>query len=115
MKNIIQVIIKTTLVFLLSNLVVTLYFIYSYRSIIEVVDVQLITKIIKQFGFIISIPATILFVLIDTLLIRIMINKTNWTLYMARTIIFFALLYIMCLVFSIYIITSVLIDNPLAK
>ncbi|REC46152.1 hypothetical protein DRF67_15475 [Chryseobacterium pennipullorum] len=113
MKNVTQIISKTALVFLLSNLVVTVYFLYSYRSIIETVDVQLIARIIKQFGLIISIPATILFVLIDTLLVKVI--KTNWALYVTRTIIFLGVLYIMCLVFSIYIITSALIDNPLAE
>lgn len=113
MKNITQVIGKTLLVFLLSNLMVIIYFIYIYNSIIESVTIDLIVKIIKQFGLLISIPTTILFVLIDTVLIKMM--KNNWTLYLTRTIIFLGLLYIMCLVFSVYIITSALIDNPLAK
>lgn len=113
MKNITQVIGKTLLVFLLSNLMVTVYFIYSYSSIIESVNVELIVKIIKQFGLIISIPTTILFVLMDTILTKVI--KNIWALYLIRAIAFLGLLYIMCLVFSFYIITSALIDNPLAK
>ncbi|MBP2619636.1 hypothetical protein [Chryseobacterium jejuense] len=113
MKNITQVIGKTLLVFLLSNVMVTVYFIYSYSSIIESVNVELIVKIIKQFGLIISIPTTILFVLMDMILIKII--KNIWALYLIRIIAFLGLLYIMCLIFSVYIITSALIDNPLAK
>lgn len=113
MKNITQVIGKTLFVFLLANLMVIIYFIYSYSSIIESVNVELIIKIIKQFGLIISIPTTILFVLIDTILIKII--KNIWALYLIRAITFLGLLYIMCLVFSVYIITSALIDNPLVK
>ncbi|RXM50196.1 MULTISPECIES: hypothetical protein [unclassified Chryseobacterium] len=113
MKNITQVIGKTLLVFLLSNLMVIVYFIYIYSSIIESVNVELIVKIIKQFGLIISIPTTILFVLMDMIFIKII--KNNWTLYLIRIIAFLGLLYIMCLIFSVYIITSALIDNPLAK
>jgi len=113
MKNITQIISKTLFVFLLANLLIIIYFIYSYSSIIESVNVELIVRIIKQFGLIISIPATILFVLVDIVLVKII--KKNCALYLARAIIFLGLLYIMCFVFSAHIITSALIDNPLAK
>lgn len=113
MKNITQIISKVLFVFLLANLLVIIYFIFSYSSIIESVNTELIEKIIKQFGLIISIPTTILFVLIDTILIKII--KKIWALYLIRAIAFLGLLYIMCLIFSFYIITSALIDNPLAK
>ncbi|UHO37411.1 hypothetical protein H5J24_17090 [Chryseobacterium capnotolerans] len=113
MKNITQIISKALFVFLLANLLIIIYFIFSYSSIIESVNTELIEKIIKQFGLIISIPTTILFVLIDTILIKII--KKIWALYLIRAIAFLGLLYIMCLIFSFYIITSALIDNPLAK
>jgi len=111
MKNITQGIGKILLVFLIANLVVTTYFLFAYSPLVESIDLKLIVKIIKQFGLIISIPTSILFVLIDTVLIK-RITKT-WVLYVSRIIIFFGILYIMWLFFSIYLVASALIDNPL--
>jgi hypothetical protein len=111
MKNTTQNIGKILLVFFISNLVVTAYFFYVYNPLVESADLKLIVKIIKQYGLIISIPTSILFVLIDIILIKMI--KKNWILYVSRIIIFFGLLYLMWLFFSIYLIASALIDNPL--
>jgi len=111
MKSITQGIGKILLVFLIANLVVTAYFLFAYSPLVESINLKLIVKIIKQFGLIISIPTSILFVLMDIILLKKI--KKDWILYVSRIIIFLGLLYLMWLFFSIYLIASALIDNPL--
>ncbi|OAH74119.1 hypothetical protein AXA65_06835 [Chryseobacterium sp. FP211-J200] len=81
-----------------------------FSSSSESINLTVIFKIIKQFGLIISIPTTILFFMIDFLIQRI---KTKWILYLTRCIVFVVLMYLVNLFFSLFLISSALLDNPL--
>lgn len=104
-----QFFIKLLIVFVLSVLFVTFYFIFFFSPSPDSVTLKAIFKIIKQFALVISIPASILFVLIDFLMEKI---KTKWILYSVRVIVFFGLMYIVSLIFSLYLISSSLLENP---
>lgn len=76
------------------------------------IDLTVVFKIIKQFGIIISVPTSLIFLFIDFFIEKI---KIKWVMYLTRCIIFLSLLYLVSLFFSFYIISSALFDNPLIK
>lgn len=100
------------IVFLLSNLIVTLYFIYSFSSLTSSINFRMVIKTIQQFSLVISIPTSILFVFVDRLVKKI---KIIWLLYLTRCIVFLSLLFLVSLFFSIYLISNALLDNPFIK
>ena len=109
MNNASRFLIKLLIVFVLSVLFVTFYFIFFFSPSLEAVTLKIIFKIIKQFALVVSIPASILFVLIDMLMEKI---KTKWILYLVRAIVFLGLMYVVSLFFSLYLISSALLENP---
>lgn len=111
-KNTLKIFITFLIVFLLSNLIVAIYFIYSFSNLTSSITFKMVIKTIKQFSFVISIPTSILFVFIDALVRKI---KTIWILYLTRCIVFFSLLFLISLCFSVYLITNALLDNPFIK
>ncbi len=106
------ILIKFLIVFLLYTLIVTWYFIDSFGSLTDAVTLTIVLKIVKQFGLIISIPAAILFVIADIFIQKI---KTVWVLYLTRCMVFFCLLWLVSILFSVYLITNSLLDNPFMK
>jgi hypothetical protein len=109
MKNIRQLLTQFLIVFLLSTLIVTLYFIHSFHALADTITFSAVLQTTTQFGLIIAIPTTILFVLVDLLVHRI---KTVWILYLTRCAVLFGLLYLVSLMFSFYLISNSLLDNP---
>ena len=112
MQNIRQLLTRFLIVFLLSTLIVTLYFIHSFHSLTDTVAFSAVWQTITQFGLIIAVPTAILFVLVDLLVKRI---KTVWVLYLTRFAVLFGLLYLVSLMFSFYLISNSLLDNPFMK
>ncbi len=76
------------------------------------IDLTVVFKIIKQFGIIISVPTSLIFLFIDFFIEKIKIKRV---MYLTRCIIFLSLLYLVSLFFSFYIISSALFGNPLIK
>lgn len=112
MKSVPSFLIKLLIIFILSILFVTFYFIFFFSSSLDSVTLKAVIKIITQFGLIISIPTSIIFVLVDILIEKI---KTKWVLYLTRIVVFLCLMYLVSLFFSIYLISNALLDNPLLK
>jgi len=100
------------IVFLISTLLVTLYFIHSFHNLSDTVTFSAVLQTVTQFGLVIAFPTAILFVLVDLLVRRI---KTVWVLYLTRCAVLLGLLYISCLMFSFYLISNSLLDNPFMK
>lgn len=109
MKKAPEVLTKLLIIFVLSIIFVTFYFIFFFSSPSDSITLNVVFKIIKQYALIISIPTSILFVLIDILMEKI---KTKWILYLVRFIVFFGLMYMVSLFFSLYLISSSLLENP---
>jgi len=107
-----KMLIKFLIVFLLYTLIVTWYFIDSFGSLADSLTLSIVIKTIKQFGLVISIPAAILFVIADIFVQKI---KTVWFLYLTRCMVFFCLLWLVSILFSVYLITNSLLDNPFMK
>lgn len=100
---------KLLIVFILSILFVTFYFIFFFSPSSDSITLKAVFKIITQFALVISIPASILFVLTDALMEKI---KTKWTFYLVRVTVFVGLMYLVSLFFSLYLISSSLLENP---
>lgn len=109
MKKASSVFTKLLIVFILSVLFVTSYFLFFLSPSFGSITLKAIFKIITRYALLISIPASIMFVLVDTLIEKI---KTKWVLYLVRFIVFFGLMYIISLFFSLYLISSALLENP---
>ena len=108
MKKAPEVLTKLLIIFVLSIIFVTFDFIFFFSSPSDSITLNVVFKIIKQYALIISIPTSILFVLIDILMEKI---KTKWILYLVRFIVFFGLMYMVSLFFSLYLISSSLLEN----
>lgn len=77
MNNIRQLLTQFLIVFLLSTLIVTLYFIHSFHSLADTITFSAVVQTITQFGLIIAIPTAILFVLVDLLVDDVMVMMTQ--------------------------------------
>ncbi len=110
MKKRTKLALKFTIVFLITLLLITLYLVFAFTEFKEPISVKLVTKIIKQFGLIISIPTTLLFLAADFLLLKLI--KKNWILNMIRVIVLFIFTYLVSLMLSSYIIFNALLDSP---
>ena len=109
MKSAQSYLIKFLIIFIISTLVVTLFFIFIFNSSSASVNISSIFKIVKQFSLVISIPTSIIFFLIDFIIQKI---KIKWVLYLVRGVVLFSLLYLVSLFFSLYLISSALLNNP---
>lgn len=109
MKNTSKFLSKLLIVFALLVLFVTFYFLFFFAPSFEAVTLRSIFKIITQFALVISIPASVLFVLVDSLMEKI---ETKWILYLVRVVVFLGLMYVVSLFFSLYLISSSLLENP---
>lgn len=106
MKKTIQITLKLLTVFLISNMIIVLQLMYSFKSVLEIVNFENVIDIINKFGLIISIPTTIFFVLIDIFLLKKI--RKNSILYIIRCFLLFTLLYLFKLIFAFYLIGSTL-------
>lgn len=111
-KNTLQIFFQFLIVLVLATLIVTLYFVYSFGNLADSVSLKAVLMTIKQFSLVISIPTSILFVLIDLLVKNI---RSKWILYFMRGMVFFSLLILFSLFFSFYLISNALLDNPFMK
>ncbi len=105
-----NLLLKFAIVFSITLLLVTLFLVFAFTEFKEPISVKLIAKIIKQFGLIISIPTTLLFLAADFLLLKLI--KKNWILNMIRVIVLFIFTYLVSLMLSSYIIFNALLDSP---
>jgi len=111
-NNKIQILIKFLIVFLLSTIMVTAFFVYIFHGLADSITFRAMLKTVQQFSLITSIPTSILFVLVDLLLKKI---KITWLLYLTRCAVFFGLTWFVSFVLSFYLIANALLDNPFAK
>ncbi|RFZ90975.1 hypothetical protein D0C36_18695 [Mucilaginibacter conchicola] len=100
---------KFLIVFLVSITLVTLYFIFLFKDLADTITPKIIFKVIKQFALIVSIPASLLFLLLDIPMEKI---KNLWLLLITRCVVLFILLYMVSGAFSFYLIANSLFDNP---
>lgn len=101
--------IKFLIVLLLATTIVTLYFVYSFGALADKITFAAILQTIKQFGLVIGIPTTILFVPADFLITKI---QGVWLLYIVRCMVFFGILSLVSLVLSFYLVSNALLNNP---
>ncbi|MFD2584326.1 hypothetical protein ACFSR6_17630 [Pedobacter vanadiisoli] len=112
MKNISMLLIKFLTVLLLATTIVTLYFVYSFGALADEITFAAVLQTIKQFGLVISIPTTILFVIADFLIKKI---QETWVLYIVRCMVFFGILSLISLVLSFYLTSNALLNNPFVR
>ena len=101
-----KIFIKLIVVFALALTIVTTYFLLVFTSEKNPVNAAILLRIIKTFSLIISLPATLVFVLIDGWIAK-RVSKTL-LLQAIRIALLLGVIYLVMLALSGYIIANIL-------
>ncbi|WP_158991093.1 hypothetical protein [Mucilaginibacter sp. L196] len=109
MKNIYKIIGYSVIVFLLSDIIVTLWFVLNIGSSVPHITFNSIVYIFIHYGAVLSTPATISYLIIYALYKKV---KIRWTLYLSALIILCCAFFLTAYIF-IWYMTAGLLTNDL--
>lgn len=112
MKYMNKPIFYTFTVFLLSTLLVTVWFLIAFHSPSLTINLVSVKNIVIRYGFVLSIPPAVSFLIIYLMYQKI---KTRWVFYLLTVIILGCLFFFMAYLFIWYVGTSFLIDSPFVE
>jgi len=99
---------RTILVFLLCDVIITLWFVFAFYSSVLHITFNSIVYIFIHYGTVLSLPATISYLIIYSLYKKV---KTRWVLYLSALIILCCAFYFMTYIFVWYMATGLLTND----
>lgn len=108
MKKLLDLFSKVILVFLLSNLIFTLWFVFDIGSSVPHITFNSIKYIFMHYGFALSIPPTISYLLIYLLYKKI---QRVWIFYLSSCLIICFCFFLIAYIFAWYGVVGIIKDD----
>ncbi len=108
MNNALIVFYRTIFVFLLCDVIITLWFVFAFYSSVPHITFNSIVHIFIHYGAVLSIPTTIAYLIIYALYKKV---KIRWILYLSAVIILCCVFFLTAYIFIWYMTAGLLTSD----